>query len=240
MSPFDQTISLSDVAIRLALTLVPMILSLSVHECAHAFAAYLLGDSTAKHQGRLTLNPISHVDPWGTLIIPAIGVVASATAGGGTFPFIGWARPTPYNPREFKRFRGRLGTAIVAAAGPLSNLVVAVISVAIIALCIRAGLPLGNQVEQGAAWHPTGLARFLEQMFALNVTLAVFNLIPIPPLDGSQLLPPVFDPILRRIRGSGFLLIMLIVFVFPSVGDMIIRRPTSYLMTQILALFGLG
>src|SRR5215470_6330276 len=111
---------LADIARRLAMTLVPMILSLSVHEFAHAFTAYKLGDTTAKDAGRLTLNPQSHMDPWGTLLIPAISVLM------GGIGFIGWARPTPFRSDRFKRgVPRRLGAALVSAAGPLSNLAIA-------------------------------------------------------------------------------------------------------------------
>src|ERR1700690_3772616 len=111
-----QGLDLPKVAIQLAFTLIPMILSLSVHECAHAGAAYLLGNRTAKDAGRLTLNPQAHIDPWGTLFIPAIGVLM------GGVPYLGWARPTPFRAVNFRDgVNRRMGIALVAAAGPLSN-----------------------------------------------------------------------------------------------------------------------
>src|SRR5687767_13244524 len=107
--------------------LIPMIMSLSFHEFSHARVARWLGDDTAERQGRLTLNPISHIDPFGTLLIPAIGAATGV-------PLIGWARPVPVNPARFRRgVNMRRGFALVSAAGPLSNLLLAVISAAILA-----------------------------------------------------------------------------------------------------------
>src|SRR3954463_6036373 len=101
-----------------------MVLSLSVHECAHAWVAYRLGDDTAQKQGRLSLSPVTHIDPIGTLLIPAVSVLFA-----GGFGFIGWARPTPVTPTRFRpTVPMRTGMALVAAAGPLSNLVLALIA----------------------------------------------------------------------------------------------------------------
>src|SRR5436305_5193055 len=112
---------LSVVVRALALDLLVMVLSLSVHECAHAWVAYRLGDDTAQRQGRLSLSPATHVDPIGSLLIPALNIVLA-----GGFGFIGWARPTPVTPSRFRpTVPMRTGMALVAAAGPLSNLVLA-------------------------------------------------------------------------------------------------------------------
>ncbi len=153
--------------------LVPLLLSLSVHEWAHAWTAWKLGDDTAERLGRLTLNPIAHMDPIGTLLLPLLGV-----------PF-GWAKPVPINPTRFApSVNMRAGMMLTAVAGPLSNLFLA-------ALCL-AGVALTARLEAGAMSH------FLEIAFLLNVILAVFNLLPIPPLDGSRvadsLMPRRFQP----------------------------------------------
>jgi Zn-dependent protease len=143
------------------------ILSLSIHEFAHAWSAWKLGDDTAARQGRLTLNPLAHVDPIGTLLLPLLGV-----------PF-GWARPVPVDPARFRRgvSMGR-GMAITAAAGPLSNVLLAAVSAVLLGIAARFTPSL---VEEGSA----GLF-FLLGMLQLNVGLAIFNLIPVPPLDGSR------------------------------------------------------
>ncbi len=155
------------------LRLIPLILSLSVHEWAHAYSAYRLGDDTAHRLGRMTLNPISHIDPIGTLVMPL--VIA-----------FGWAKPVPVNPTRFSRkMPMRRGMMITAAAGPLSNVVLAVLCVVILGLLMR------FSVQNEA------LARLLHNGFQLNVLLAVFNMLPIPPLDGSRVADGVMPNPLR-------------------------------------------
>jgi Zn-dependent protease len=144
------------------------ILSLTVHEFAHAWSAWKLGDDTASRAGRLTLNPLSHIDLLGTILLPLFGV-----------PF-GWAKPVPVDPTRFRRSitMGR-GMAITASAGPLSNLVMAVLA--------AAGLGLAFRFAPEAVENGQPARFFLVNMVMLNVSLALFNLIPIPPLDGSRI-----------------------------------------------------
>ncbi len=185
---------------ELALQLLVMVLSLSVHECAHAWAAFRLGDDTAARQGRLSLSPVTHVDPIGTLLIPAVGVLL------GGFGFIGWARPTPVNPTRFRKGIGmRWGMAIVAAAGPLSNLLLALLALGGFSLMVRAGVGVGG--------HASGPAMFVVTLFYVNVGLAIFNLLPLPPLDGSQLLPRSFDGFKQAVAPYSFLLLMVVINV---------------------------
>jgi Zn-dependent protease len=187
-----------------------LLIGFPVHEFSHALAAYRLGDSTAKYLGRLTLNPIAHFDPLG-------GIILAATVLSGTGFAIGWAKPTPFNPNNLQG--GRSGEAIVAAAGPLSNLVMATV----------AALPLRYIVQ-----HPSlGLDMIVVQVLFLfvliNVALMIFNLFPIPPLDGSKvlfaLLPPRLSwqwrPILEQ---YGFLLLIVVFFLPPggSIGGHVI------------------
>lgn len=158
----------SDTLAMRVMFLIPMILSLTVHEWAHAWSAFKLGDDTASREGRLTLNPIVHIDPIGTLLLPILGV-----------PF-GWAKPVPVNPARFHRnVNMGTGMAITAFAGPLSNLVLAV-------LCaVTLGVLLRVTPETLANQH--GLWMLLLYGVQLNVGLAIFNLLPIPPLDGSRI-----------------------------------------------------
>jgi Zn-dependent protease len=149
--------------------LIPLLLSLSVHEWAHAWSAYRLGDDTAAMQGRLTLNPIAHIDLIGSLLLPLFGV-----------PF-GWAKPVPVNPTRFRRdVKMSTGMIITAAAGPLANVVLALVSAVALGLVFRfaPGTSAGGVL---------GIANLLTTLIIVNVTLAIFNLIPVPPLDGSRI-----------------------------------------------------
>ena len=147
--------------------LIPLILSLSVHEFAHAWAAWRLGDDTASRAGRLTLNPIAHIDPIGTLLLPLLGI-----------PF-GWAKPVPIDPSRFRRdIRMGTGAMITAAAGPLSNVLLAVIC--------TVGYGLSLRYAPELAMPGSGVRELLLMMIQLNVALAIFNMIPVPPLDGSR------------------------------------------------------
>lgn len=144
------------------------ILSLSFHEFAHAWSAWKLGDDTAAREGRLTLNPLSHVDLLGTILLPLLGV-----------PF-GWAKPVPVNPARFRRdVTMAKGMAITASAGPLSNVLLATVAAALLGLGARFAPDL--VAPDGAA------AFFLVATMRMNVGLALFNMLPVPPLDGSRI-----------------------------------------------------
>lgn len=157
-----------------------MVLSLSFHEAAHAFIAYLRGDDTARDAGRLTINPLAHIDWLGTLILPILGALTR-------LPVIGWAKPVPVNPRNFRY--PRFDNMLVAAAGPISNLL---LSTAAIMAVFFYGIYGREFIPKESFFYP--LAELSEALIWVNVYLAVFNLIPIPPLDGATvfgiLLPP--------------------------------------------------
>jgi Zn-dependent protease len=178
-----------DVAFQIAI----LIMSVVIHEVAHGYAALYLGDQTAKYEGRLTLNPIRHLDPVGSVLVPLL----SYTVGGF---IIGWAKPVPYNPYNLRP--GRWSEALVAAAGPASNFAIALI----FGLFIRFG---GGGLGQA----------FLDITAAIvfvNIILGVFNLIPVPPLDGSKLLFALFPENLSHFRAFfekfGFALLIFLVF----------------------------
>lgn len=170
-------------------------MSVVVHEVSHGYAALALGDPTAKYEGRLTLNPFSHLDPVGSFLVPLIGYFA------GGF-IIGWAKPVPFNPYNLRN--QKWGEALVAIAGPLSNILLAIIFGLIIRL--MSGYDLLN-----AAFF--GLAGFVVM---INITLAIFNLVPIPPLDGSKILFAILPYKWRGVRDSfeKYGLILVFIFIF--------------------------
>lgn len=174
-----------------------LIMSVVVHEVSHGYVAELFGDPTARLQGRLTLNPVKHLDPIGSFLVPII------TSMLGGF-IIGWAKPVPYNPYNFKR--ERLGTALTAAAGALSNIFIAVL----FGLLIRFAPALGIVSEPFMALAGT--------IVFINLILAIFNLIPIPPLDGSKvlfsILPYRFRGILDMMERYAIILIIFVVIFF--------------------------
>ena len=153
---------------------VMLLVAFPVHEFSHALAAFRLGDGTAKLMGRLTLDPRAAFDPTGALLL----TITMLAFGGG----FGWAKPTPYNPMNLRG--GRWGEAIVAVAGPISNLV----------LAIAAAIPLRYMVATGMTQTAPFLANTLFLFIEINLLLMIFNLIPIPPLDGSKVLYAFLDP----------------------------------------------
>jgi len=156
-----------------------VLFSVVIHEVSHGYVAYILGDPTAKMQGRLTLNPISHLDPIGSIILPAVLFFAH-------LPVIGWAKPVPYNPYNLQA--GKWGPAMVAAAGPTSNIVVATF----FSIVIRLNLAY--------AFAPVAATQLCLLIVELNILLAVFNLIPVPPLDGSKVLFSALPYNLRHVQ----------------------------------------
>ena len=200
----------SDIVQRIAISMPALLLSLCVHEYAHAQMATRLGDDTARQERRLTLSPLSHLDPVGSVLVP-LAVLLFAHTTFGTF---GWARPVPFRAVNFSRKVSiRTGTALTAIAGPLSNIVLAVLSL----LALRLAVTVLGFPTEGGETHQQMLVSFLVAMSMLNVLLAVFNLLPVPPLDGGYLLPRSLDGIKARLSRYSFLLII-VIFMLPLPG----------------------
>ncbi|NMB75793.1 MAG: site-2 protease family protein [Myxococcales bacterium] len=188
---------------KILLVFIPMLLSLTVHEYAHAFVAYRLGDDTARLMGRMTLNPMSHIDPIGTVLIPLIGLVSG-------FPFFGWARPVPINPVHFtRRLRMKTSILLTAVAGPLSNLMLALLMAGALALL---GPFVADDIYAGNKGILVALTRLAGYTLLINLVLMFFNLIPVPPLDGSKVLagflPDRAYPVLDFIGKYSFVLFL--------------------------------
>jgi Zn-dependent protease len=173
-----------------------LLFSLTVHEAAHAWAAYRCGDATARLQGRMTLNPLAHIDLLGTVVFPLMALAAQV-------PVIGWAKPVPVNVLHLRRYRR--DSMIVSAAGPASNLLLAVASAVVIRM-FPSGVLAAAADGAGAP-----LVELLGRLLEINVVLAIFNMLPIPPLDGSGvlagLLPFRAAAALEMVRPYGFLVL---------------------------------
>lgn len=207
------------------LYMVALIFSLSVHEMMHAWVSNRFGDDLAYHQGRVSISPVTHVDPIGTLLFPAIAFFTGA-------PLLGWARPTPVNPLAWRD--KRVANFWVSIAGVLGNLAIAVVVGVIIRVLFHAG-----QLGVDASFRGVGaindgdstmvaVGALLNVFFVMNIGLAVFNLFPIPPLDGSKILasilPQSFESSLEALDQFGWILLMVALFtgVFRAVFGVVI------------------
>lgn len=189
-----------------------LIMSVVIHEFAHGYSAYLLGDNTARLSGRLTLNPLKHLDPFGSVILPLLLIFMKAGF------VIGWARPVPYNPANLRN--GRVGNMIVAFSGIAANLVIAILFGLLIRLAPMLGIPAYN------AFSPHPFYQITSIIVVMNLVLALFNIIPIPPLDGSKILfsfiPARFRQIEQFLEQWGiFLLLFFIIFIWSSISPII-------------------
>ena len=222
-------ISLYDVSVWV----LPLIIAITFHEAAHAFAARRLGDNTAYDLGRVSFNPFKHIDPFGTVLLPGILLLSHA-------PFLfGYAKPVPVNFRNLRS--PRLGMVWVALAGPATN-----IGLALLAALAFHALPLAP--AETAKW----LADNLKNALIINVLLAVFNMLPIPPLDGGRvavgLLPDVLAYPLSRLEPWGMMILIGVLIVLPLAGSQfglnldvissLVRTSTGYVIRLLLVLTG--
>ena len=222
-------ISLYDVSVWV----LPLVIAITFHEAAHGFVAHQLGDNTAWELGRVSFNPLKHIDPFGTLLLPGILLLSHS-------PFLfGYAKPVPVNFRALRN--PRIGMVWVALAGPATNIALALIAAA--AFHALTFVPAG-----AAQW----LADNLKNAFVINIVLAIFNMLPIPPLDGGRvavgLLPNILAVPLARLEPYGMLILIGTLIILPMVGNQfglnldiistILRTATGYVIRLLLLVTG--
>ena len=221
-----------NIVYQIAVWLVPLVIAIVFHEVAHGLVARRFGDPTAEERGRLSLNPIRHIDLFGTVILPLILVVSHAGA------IFGWAKPVPVN---YARLRNpRRDMVLVALAGPGMNLLLALIGAAILAATVS----LSGGARDGA---PAMVAANALNFILINIFLGVFNLLPVPPFDGGHvvegLLPPAAALQFRKIGRFSLLVLVALLLVLPALGLDVVGRTVwplvDYVAAAILGIFGL-
>lgn len=192
---------------------------MTVHEAMHAYTSYWLGDDTAKREGRLTLNPVAHIDPYLTILLPVLLLISS----GGQGPIFGGAKPVPFNPSRVKY--GELGAVLVAISGPFTNLILAFISFGLYAAFGES--PVGN---------------IFQLSIIVNLGFFIFNMIPIPPLDGSRVLYYLAPDSVRKLMAAmevyGIFIILIIVLLFNSLLSTYMGAAIRFFLTIFAAIFG--
>ena len=211
--------------------MVVLLFAISAHEAAHAWMSNRFGDDTARLLGRITLNPVAHTHPIGTLLIPIVGFILGNIGGpAGRIPLIGWGKPTPVNPL---RWRNKdMANVMVSLAGIMANLIIAICSFAIIKMFLLTGwfIYIPESIQEP-------VAILLQFSLTMNISLAVFNLLPFPPLDGSKVLetflPASAGNTLALLEQHGFIILMILIYVgFFSA----IMRPIMSLVDYLLYL----
>jgi len=197
---------MSAMVIQVALAVIPIVLAITLHEAAHGYAALAMGDDTAKVAGRLSLNPLAHVDRFGTVLLPGFLLIFQLLSFGRVFFMFGWAKPVPVAAWRFRH--PRQGMMVVAAAGPAMNFFLAWVGAVLLNL---SGFRLDAE--------PSLLGQFLLDFIVINLVLGLFNLLPIPPLDGGRivvgLLPASLAQVWARLERLGIVLVLLVIFLLP-------------------------
>ena len=192
--------------------MVVLLLAISAHEAAHAWMSYRFGDDTARLLGRITLNPVAHTDPIGTLLIPIAGFIFGSIGGPfASIPLLGWGKPTPVNPL---RWRNKdMANVMVSLAGIMANTFIAAIAFTVLKVMYLNGM--GLRAASGSLEEPILL--FLHYLMIMNVSLAVFNLLPFPPLDGSKVLdtflPANMRPLLDFLEQYGYIILLFFIWM---------------------------
>lgn len=220
-----------DFVSKLVVYLIVWIFAVSAHEAAHAWTSLKFGDDTAEKLGRVTLNPIPHIDPVGTLILPILGFVISYSSA-FNFPLIAWGKPTPVNPLKWRNKDA--ANVCVSIAGIVVNLLIAIVAAIIIKVMIAQQIITADNFQTGLI---AIFFNFLYTMVLMNVGLAIFNLLPFPPLDGSKVLqtflPRSFEPLFNLLETYGFLILLVLL----QLG--VIRAIVVPLNGLVLSLLGL-
>lgn len=222
-----------DLVSNLVIYMVVLLLAISAHEAAHAWMSHRYGDDTAFMLGRVTLNPLKHTDPVGTLLIPIVSFVFGAMGGGlGRIPLIGWGKPTPVNPNKWSNYKR--ANVMVSIAGILANLLIAVVGFIIFKTMISFGAFSNENLDESIGKI---IITFFMYLIFMNVSLAIFNLLPFPPLDGSKVLstflPASFQPVFALLEQYGFLILMALLYM--GVINLIMS-PVQSLILYLLAL----
>lgn len=204
--------NIAELVSHLVIFMAVLLLAISAHEAGHAWMSHKFGDDTAYMLGRVTLNPIAHTDPIGTLLIPIVSFLFGAVGGAlGAIPLIGWGKPTPVNPRNWTNFK--LANVMVSIAGVLANLILLIIGFILAKIMISQGF--SPKEFFGNSTNP--LVIFVADLMLLNLSLFIFNLLPFPPLDGSKILstflPESFAPVLNLLEQYGFLILMFFIYI---------------------------
>ena len=205
-------IDIANLVSHLVIFMVVLLLAISAHEAAHAWMSYKFGDDTAYLLGRVTLNPVKHTDPVGTLLIPILAFVFGAIGGAlGSIPLIGWGKPTPVNPRKWTNYK--TANVMVSIAGVLANLILLIIGIVIAKIMLAQGFQIFDFF--GRSQNP--IAIFVGNLMLLNLSLFVFNLLPLPPLDGGKILstflPASLQPVIDLFEQFGFIILLLFVYM---------------------------
>lgn len=224
-------IDIANLVSHLVIYMVVLLLAISAHEAGHAWMSYKFGDDTAFMLGRVTLNPVKHTDPIGTLLIPILAFLFGAMGGAlASVPLMGWGIPTPVNPRKWTNYK--TANVMVSIAGIGANLIIAIVSFAIFKTLLETGAINAGNVESGLMRPVIILFRY---MIMLNISLAIFNLLPFPPLDGSKVLstflPESFQPVFQLLEQYGFLILLLLIYM-GLIG--VIMRPVLNLVNYLL------
>lgn len=218
---------MESIVITIALTIGVILVSMTVHEAMHGFVAYWLGDDTAKEEGRLTLNPIKHIDPFLTILLPVLLAIVGA-------PIFGGAKPVPFNPNRVRY--GEWGAAMVAFAGPLSNLIIAFVAFGLLVAFGYSGTGSALMIGDGA------LGTVLQYFVFINLGFFVFNMLPIPPLDGSRVLYALAPDFVRRgmeaVEQAGLIVIFVLVMLAGAVLGPIMQAAIYFILRGFAAVFG--